>query len=152
MTLLEAADAMEAYAKEWLSKRSYAVELPETVSEMPLTDTQRRIVIMHMARTIWRMALKLGADGHCKSYDPLTIDGDTAHSYVLNMHDGGRHHSFESLEQLEKDVVAEFTTWFQVGEFDALEMPIQKMMGAAFDRENGETVIEGTVEQMKMEA
>ena len=35
-----------------------------------------------------------------KMYDPLTIIGQVAHSYVFNLKDGGRHHSFESIESL----------------------------------------------------
>lgn len=27
-----------------------------------------------------------------KSYDPMTIEGNTAHSYIFDMKDGGRHH------------------------------------------------------------
>jgi len=51
---------------------------------------------------------KLGIfDGHCKAYDPLTIENNTAHSYVFNLQDGGRHHPFESLEQLRIDILSE---------------------------------------------
>ena len=52
-------------------------------------------------QALWDIQLVLGIqDGHCKSYDPLTIDGDTAHTYVFDLWDGGRHHHFESLRQL----------------------------------------------------
>lgn len=47
------------------------------------------------------LAVKI-ADGHCKSYDPMSIDedGKVAHSYWFDLWDGGRHHPYESLEQV----------------------------------------------------
>uniref|UniRef100_A0A6H2A3H4 Uncharacterized protein n=1 Tax=viral metagenome TaxID=1070528 RepID=A0A6H2A3H4_9ZZZZ len=46
-------------------------------------------------------------DGGGKMYDPLTIVGKTAHSYVFDLKDGGRHHRFESLEELKNDILEE---------------------------------------------
>lgn len=41
---------------------------------------------------MWDLYLELGGDGHQKSYDPLTIEGDRAYSYILDLWDGGREH------------------------------------------------------------
>lgn len=42
------------------------------------------------------MGLKLDDAVGYKSYDPLTIEGNVAHSYVFDLEDGGRHHQFEN--------------------------------------------------------
>lgn len=55
------------------------------------------------AQACWDILIGLDIqDGYCKSYDPLTIDENTkvAHSYVFNLWDGGRHHSYENMEQI----------------------------------------------------
>jgi hypothetical protein len=46
-------------------------------------------------------------DYYQKMYDPMTIDEDKkiAHSYVFDLNDGGRHHSYESLEQVCRDAL-----------------------------------------------
>lgn len=62
------------------------------------------------AQACYDIILKLGIqDGHCKSYDPMTIDTDNkiAHSYVFDLWDGGRHHPYESLEQIKDSVLEE---------------------------------------------
>lgn len=57
---------------------------------------------------LWDVLLGLGIqDGHCKMYDPLTIHGDMADTYVFDLKDGGRHHPFTSLKQLRKDALEE---------------------------------------------
>lgn len=35
-----------------------------------------------------------------KTYDPLTIEGNVAHSYVFDLEDGGRHHEFTDYDSL----------------------------------------------------
>jgi hypothetical protein len=55
------------------------------------------------AQACWDILLALDIqDGHCKSYDPLTIDEaeKIAHSYVFDLWDGGRHHKYGSLYQV----------------------------------------------------
>jgi len=37
-----------------------------------------------------------------KSYDPMTVDGNTMHSYVFDMKDGGRHHPARDYKDLEE--------------------------------------------------
>jgi hypothetical protein len=59
-------------------------------------------------QALWDVMLALGVeDGHCKSYDPLTIEGDCAHSYVFDLHDGGRHHTTLSLKEICKSALQE---------------------------------------------
>jgi hypothetical protein len=62
---------------------------------------------------MWDLYVALGGESHCKSYDPLTISpGSIANSYVLDLEDGGRHHKFNSLEELKdmclKEMVEKF--------------------------------------------
>jgi len=55
------------------------------------------------ASACWDILLGLEIQcGHSKSYDPMTIDETkkVAHSYVFDLWDGGRHHQYESLEQV----------------------------------------------------
>lgn len=71
----------------------------DTLDELPFTDDQKEMVLEWFAQKIWG---GLHGRGHCKSYDPLIIEGYTAHSYIFNFEDGGRHHDFQSLTDLEK--------------------------------------------------
>ena len=57
---------------------------------------------------LWDLYRELGGESHCKMYDPLTIIGKTAHSYVLDLDDGGRHHPFTNLEELRRKALKEF--------------------------------------------
>jgi hypothetical protein len=45
-------------------------------------------------RGMWDLMMMIGCDGHCKHYDPLYFEGAIAHSYVLELADGGRHHEY----------------------------------------------------------
>lgn len=59
-------------------------------------------------QALWDVLLELEIkDGHCKSYDPLTIEGKMAHSYVFDLWDGGRHHIFKTHKQLQKAALKE---------------------------------------------
>lgn len=74
-----------------------------------LTEKQRAQVLEVMAVSLWKVMLMNGNDGHCKSYDPLTIDpiGKVASSYVFDLWDGDRHHSYSSFRDVETFMVAE---------------------------------------------
>lgn len=74
------------------------------IDALPFTDDQKEMVLEWFAQVLWQ---GLDEPGHCKSYDPLVIEGNTAHSYVMNLDDGGRHHSFESLHDLEQKMIDE---------------------------------------------
>lgn len=81
-----------------------------SIDELPLTDDQKEMVLEWFAQKIWR---GLDVPEHCKGYDPLLIEGKVAHSYVFNLNgldhrtDGGRHHDFKTLAQLEERLVNE---------------------------------------------
>jgi hypothetical protein len=59
------------------------------------------------AHACYDIICSLGGDSHCKMYDPLTIEGKTAHSYVFDLEDGGRHHTFKNLTQLKEMILKE---------------------------------------------
>lgn len=80
-----------------------------SVDDLPLNYQQKVAVLEWFARKLW-VLLEEGSgepDYYCKSYDPLTVEGDIAHSYVFNFEDGGRHHYFLDLKHLEKMLMAE---------------------------------------------
>ena len=60
---------------------------------------------------MYDLAVRLGCDSGRKVYDPLTIEGNIAHSYVMDLRDGGRHHPFDTLEQLADDALADIASW-----------------------------------------
>ena len=70
-----------------------------TINDLPLTKDQKEMVLEWFAQKIW---FTLDEPGHCKTYDPLIIEGNVAHSYIFNLNTGGRHHEFDSLEHLEE--------------------------------------------------
>lgn len=60
------------------------------------------------AHACYELLTELGIqDGHHKMYDPLTIEGNVAHSYVFDLEDGGRHHYFNDLGHLRKMILEE---------------------------------------------
>jgi hypothetical protein len=74
-----------------------------------LTKEQKEEVLMWFARKLW-VLLEEGSgnpDYYGKAYDPLLIEGNIAHSYVFDFQDGGRHHDFENLSDLEKMLMQE---------------------------------------------
>ena len=75
-----------------------------------------------VANFMYQMALELNImDGYHKSYDPLRIEGHTAHSYVMSLDGGGRHHSFDDLDDLARQMKREFCEWFGIehgGKYD----------------------------------
>lgn len=66
-----------------------------------------------MAYGIWLTKVKFGdGDFHSKFSDPLFITPnqlDDVYSYVFNFHDGGRHHTFKSLEKIEEALIEEIS-------------------------------------------
>ena len=80
-----------------------------TIDDLPLTEEQKVHVLEWFAWKIWRICEEAGGDPDYggKSYDPLEIElmangSGIAHSYVFDLGDGGRHHPFVSLVELEK--------------------------------------------------
>jgi hypothetical protein len=81
---------------------------PMRLAALGLNPLQQAAVLEWFAFKIWVAGNEGGGDPdyHSKSYDPLTVELATdgsgvAHSYVFDFHDGGRHHPFDSLDQLE---------------------------------------------------
>ena|GEM_PF-5062400 len=80
-----------------------------TVDDLPFGFLEKCAALEWLARHLWVILEESsGRSGyHCKSYDPLVIEMTEAHSYVFHLGDGGRHHSFESLERLEEMLMDE---------------------------------------------
>lgn len=53
-----------------------------------------------------RMELRI-SDGHGKTYDPLEIEDNIAHTYVFDLEDGGRHHPIKDLPDLVRQMFEE---------------------------------------------
>jgi hypothetical protein len=80
-----------------------------SIDDLPFSNEAKCMVLEWFARKLW-VLLEEGSgdsDYYCKGYDPLVIEGNTAHSYVFDMEDGGRHHPFKDLEHLEKMLMDE---------------------------------------------
>lgn len=82
-----------------------------TLDDLPLDDTQKALVLEWFAKKLWVM-LEEGSgdpDYYGKMYDPLVIDLEAkeAHSYVFDLPDGGRHHPFSDLLDLEEKLKQE---------------------------------------------
>lgn len=76
------------------------------IDQLPFTEHQKAIVLEYLAQKLWKTLIKVGImESYCKSYDPLLIDGNIAHSYVFDMKDGGRHHSFKDYKDLEQMLI-----------------------------------------------
>lgn len=85
-----------------------------SIDDLDLNDDQKEQVLEYLAQKYWGLLKDLGLqDGHCKTYDPLLIEGNTAHSYVFDMEDGGRHHSFKGYAHLEKMLTDETLAWLK---------------------------------------
>lgn len=67
------------------------------------------------AAALWHLILAFDwMEGHCKTYDPMTIDGDTMHSHVFDMKNGGRHHpisDYKDKEEVCNVLLEEAITW-----------------------------------------
>lgn len=78
-----------------------------SIDDLLLNQEQKEQVLEYLARQLYFILTELGMDDHHKTYDPLTIEGGIAHSYVFELGDGGRHHKFSSLSELENLMVTE---------------------------------------------
>jgi hypothetical protein len=68
------------------------------------------------AQNFWEILLSSGlSDGHCKSYDPLTIEptegGYNFLSYVFDHDDGTRIRFFETLDEGQEWLLESFGDW-----------------------------------------
>lgn len=69
-----------------------------------MTKKEAEIYVQGM----YDLMMMVGCDGHCKNYDPLFFEGDVAHSYVLELDDGGRHHSYVTPQWVALKALLEF--------------------------------------------
>jgi hypothetical protein len=68
---------------------------------MDITDNDKRRIEGY-AEALQAIEYALTGENGCgKSYDPMTIEGDTMHSYAFDMLDGGRHHPIEDYEDVQ---------------------------------------------------
>ena len=95
---------------------------PHTLEDLGLDPMTKARVLEWYAFKIWVADNEGSGDQEYggKSYDPLTIELDTrgggvAHSYVFDFRDGGRHHVFHSLAELEEWLTEEAITSVKFG-------------------------------------
>ena len=88
------------------------------------------------AELFWDVLLKSGlSDGHCKRYDPLTIEeleggGYTFYSYVFDHEDGGRSRYFKTLDEGQLWLLRSFRDWLSEDNLDDfLVQPLQQTEG-----------------------
>ena len=80
-----------------------------SINDIDVSEEIKKNILEWFARKLW-ILLEEGSgepDYYHKSYDPLTIEGNTAHSYVFGFRDGGRHHPFKNLSELEEMLMEE---------------------------------------------
>lgn len=86
------------------------------MSRLRLTYDEERAIEAY-ARALADMMAALTGDSPCaKSYDPMTIEGLTMHSYAFNMKDGGRHHpvtDYETVDEIYSTLLAEAVDWIK---------------------------------------
>lgn len=70
-----------------------------------LTEQEYKVYLEGMAWGIWNFDEEM----YGKISDPLYIGDDleNVYSYAFDFHDGGRHHKFNSLEEIEKSLLNE---------------------------------------------
>lgn len=84
-----------------------------TYNQREVNDREYKIYLEGMAYGIWKSRIASGKDdGYHKSCDPLMFDLDEpkskeVYSYVFDLWDGGRHHEYETLEQIEEALLRE---------------------------------------------
>ena len=70
-----------------------------------LTEKEYKIYLEGMAEGVWRAT---DQEMYGKWHDPLYINSlDDVYSYAFDFHDGGRHHKFNSLDELHEALVKE---------------------------------------------
>ena len=94
-------EAHQAGRDEALEKRPG--EPTRWVSE-PMTQKEAEIYVQGM----YDLMVMVGCDSHCKHYDPLFFEGNTAYSYVLELDDGGRHHNYVTPQWVALKALLEF--------------------------------------------
>ena len=88
---------------------------PYEVRDLTDIDTSAAIFIEGYATALADIMRKLSGESPCsKSYDPMMIEGMTAHSYAFDMKDGGRHHDlslYEDVGEIMDTLLKEAVEW-----------------------------------------
>ena len=84
----------------------------KSIDDLPLNEAQKACVLEWIAQKLQQTKLARECDvwQMGKSYDPLDIklENKTAHSYVMEMSDGGRHHKYNKMSEIEDAIFNEF--------------------------------------------
>src|SRR5579884_2824972 len=105
--------------------------IERTIDYLPLDEQGKATALEYAANILYQVLCKSGLwEWGTKSYDPLTIEGHVAHSYVFDFEDGGRHHPFRDYEHLERMLVDE---------------GVKAIREAMHPEEEEEDVVDGTV-------
>ena len=104
--LLAAADVIDAHVRQ--EKHEAWINEYVSIDDLPFTPAQKEVALEWLAWQLSKILYGVSGEDFCgKTYDPLFIQGDTAHSYAFDLWDGGRHHKFETLKQVEDGLVKE---------------------------------------------
>ena|SRR5260221_14784240 len=76
-----------------------------SLDELPFDDAHKAIILEYAASVLYRSLAEAGIESGHKSYDPLTIEGSVAWSYVFELTTDGRRHPFTSLAELEQALI-----------------------------------------------
>lgn len=98
-----------------MMKRS--CRFPYEVRDKTTLDFEGRCFLEGYALACADFMRRLSGDSPCdKSYDPLTIDGNTLHSYAFDFKDGGRHHDatlYENVGEIMEAMLDESIEWIR---------------------------------------
>lgn len=98
-----------------MKRRSY--DFPYEIRLKEDIDFEARMVLEGYALACDDIMRRLSGDSPSgKSYDPLTIDGNTMHSYAFEFKDGGRHHDatlYDTVGDIMADMLKETIKWIE---------------------------------------
>lgn len=90
---------------------------PYEVRSLTDINTSTAIFIEGYAMALTDIMRKMSGEGPCcKSYDPMMIEGMTAHSYAFDMKDNGRHHDlslYEDVQEIFDCLLEEAVDWIK---------------------------------------
>lgn len=96
-------------------KKSY--DYPVEVFQKTEITTDIACFIEGYAMALANIMSKLGGDSPCgKTYDPMMIEGQKAHSYAFDMKDGGRHHDltlYKDVGEILDTLLKESLEWIE---------------------------------------
>ena len=91
-----------------IAKHRKGTNTYKTADDLPLSELQKRCVLEWFAWKVWELLIELGIeDGYGKPYDPLLIDDKKCHSYIFDLGNGGRHHDYGTLREIEEELMKE---------------------------------------------